>query len=73
MEVIYPKACGVDVQKSFVVVANPKQVRCIKGEKDDNKDAKRIADFLRLEQYVAVLFQTKILKSSESLHAIFTN
>ena len=104
MEVIYPKACGVDVHKSFivavicdstcvkpqylrkrfstfnnslidfrnwllandcqnvcmestgkyyvpvynaleshisnVVVANPKWVRCIKGEKDDNKDAK---------------------------------
>ena len=108
MEVIYPKACGVDVHKSFivavicdstsitpkysrkrfstfnnsliefrnwllendcynvcmestgkyyipvynalegfisnVVVANPKWVKAIKGEKDDNKDAKWIAD-----------------------------
>ena len=112
MEVIYPKSCGVDVHKSFivavicdstsvkpqylrkrfstfnnsliefrnwllandcqnvcmestgkyyvpvynaleghisnVVVANPKWVRCIKGEKDDNKDAKWIADLFKL-------------------------
>ena len=112
MEVIYHKACGVDVHKSFivavicdstsvkpqylrkrfstfnnslidfrnwllandcqnvcmestgkyylpvynaleghisnVVVANPKWVRCIKGEKDDNKDAKWIADLFKL-------------------------
>ena len=112
MQVIYPKACGVDVHKSFivavicdstsvepqylrkrfstfnnsliefrnwllnndcqnvcmestgkyyvpvynaleghisnVVVANPKWVRCIKGEKDDNKDAKWIADLFKL-------------------------
>ena len=112
MEVIYPKACGVDVHKSFIVavicdstsakpqylrkrfstfnnsliqfrnwllandcqnvcmestgkyyvpvynalegyisnviVANPKWVRCIKGEKDDNKDAKWIADLFKL-------------------------
>ena len=112
MEVIYQKACGVDVHKSFivavicdsttvkpqylrkrfstfnnsliefrnwllengcqnvcmestgkyyipvynaleghisnVVVANPKWVRCIKGEKDDNKDAKWIADLFKL-------------------------
>ena len=112
MEVIYPKACGVDVHKSFivavicdstsvkpqylrkrfstfnnsliefrnwllandcqnvcmestgkyyvpvynaleghisnVVVANPKWVACIKGEKDDNKDAKWIADLFKL-------------------------
>lgn len=112
MEVIYPKACGVDVHKSFivavicdstsvkpqylrkrfstfpnsliefrnwllandcqnvcmestgkyyvpvynaleghisnVVAANPKWVRCIKGEKDDNKDAKWIADLFKL-------------------------
>jgi len=112
MEVIHPKACGVDVHKSFivavicdstsakpqylrkrfstfnnsliefrnwllengcqnvcmestgkyyvpvynaleghisnVVVANPKWVRCIKGEKDDNKDAKWIADLFKL-------------------------
>ena len=111
MEVIYSKACGVDVHKSFivavicdstsitpkyykkrfstfnndlvkfrnwlidndcqnvcmestgkyyipvynaleghisnVVVANPKWVRCIKGEKDDNKDAKWIADLFK--------------------------
>ena len=112
MEVIYPKACGVDVHKAFivavicdstnqtpkylkkrfstfnnslidfrnwllnndcqnvcmestgkyyipvynalegfisnVVVANPKWVKCIKGEKDDNKDAKWIADLFKL-------------------------
>ena len=112
MEVIYPKACGVDVHKSFivavicdsttitpkyykkrfstfnndlvkfrnwlidndcqnvcmestgkyyipvynalegfisnVVVANPKWVAVIKGEKDDNKDAKWIADLFKL-------------------------
>ena len=112
MEVIYPKACGVDVHKSFivavicdstsvkpqylrkrfstfnnsliefrnwllandcqnvcmestgkyyvpvynaleshisnVVVANPKWVKCVKGEKDDNKDAKWIADLFKL-------------------------
>lgn len=112
MEVIYQKACGVDVHKSFivavicdsttikpqylrkrfstfnnsliefrnwllendcqnvcmestgkyyipvynalesyisnVVIANPKWVRCIKGEKDDNKDAKWIADLFKL-------------------------
>ena len=29
-------------------VANPKWVRCIKGEKDDNKDAKWIADLFKL-------------------------
>ena len=112
MKVIYPKACGVDVHKSFivavicdstgqttkyskkrfstfnnsliefrnwllendcqnvcmestgkyyipvynaleghisnVVVANPKWVAVIKGEKDDNKDAKWIADLFKL-------------------------
>ena len=112
MKVIYPKACGVDVHKSFivavicdstsiipkysrkrfstfnndlirfkdwllendcqnvcmestgkyyvpvynalenhisnVVVANPKWVKAIKGEKDDNKDAKWIADLFKL-------------------------
>ena len=112
MEIIYKKACGVDVHKSFivavicdsttvkpqylrkrfstfnnslidfrnwllendcqnvcmestgkyyipvynalkghisnVVVANPKWVKCIKGEKDDNKDAKWIADLFKL-------------------------
>ena len=112
MEVIYQKACGIDVHKSFIVavicdstsakpqylrkrfstfnnsliefrnwllandcqnvcmestgkyyipvynaleghisnviVANPKWVRCIKGEKDDNKDAKWIADLFKL-------------------------
>ena len=112
MEVIYPKACGVDVHKTFivavicdststipkyskkrfstynnsliefrnwliandcqnvcmkstgkyyipvynalegyisnVVVANPKWVAVIKGEKDDNKDAKWIADLFKL-------------------------
>lgn len=111
MKVIYPRACGVDVHKSFivavicisdsakpkyirkrfstfhnqlikfkdwlldndcqnvcmestgkyyipvynalenhisnVVVANPKWVKAIKGEKDDNKDAKWIADLFR--------------------------
>ena len=112
MEVIYPRACGVDVHKAFivavicisegikpkyirkrfstynndlikfrewliandclnvcmestgkyyipvynaleghisnVVVANPKWVKCVKGEKDDNKDAKWIADLFKL-------------------------
>ena len=112
MEVIYPKACGVDVHKTFivavicdstsitpkylrkrfstfnnsliqfrnwlidndcqnvcmestgkyyvpvynalegyisnVVVANPKWVKTIKGEKDDNKDAKWIADLFKM-------------------------
>ena len=33
---------------SNVVVANPKWVRSIKGEKDDNKDAKWIADLFKL-------------------------
>lgn len=33
---------------SNVVVANPKWVACIKGEKDDNKDAKWIADLFKL-------------------------
>ena len=32
---------------SNVVVANPKWVKCIKGEKDDNKDAKWIADLFK--------------------------
>ena len=112
MEVIYPKACGVDVHKSFIVVvicdstsitpkylrkrfstfnndlirfkdrliendccnvcmestgkyyvpvynaleghisnvivANPKWVKAIKGEKDDNNDAKWIADLFKM-------------------------
>ena len=33
---------------SNVVVANPKWVRAVKGEKDDNKDAKWIADLFKL-------------------------
>ena len=33
---------------SNVVVANPKWVKCIKGEKDDNKDAKWIADLFKI-------------------------
>ena len=32
----------------FLNFANPKWVRCIKGEKDDNKDAKWIADLFKL-------------------------
>ncbi|UWO52998.1 transposase [Catenibacterium mitsuokai] len=111
MEIVYPRSCGVDVHKSFivavicisesvkpkyikkrfstfnnqliqfrdwlienncqnvcmestgkyyipvynaleghisnVVVANPKWVKAIKGEKDDNKDAKWIADLFK--------------------------
>lgn len=31
-----------------VVVANPKQVKCIKGEKDDNKNAKWVANLCKL-------------------------
>lgn len=118
MEIVYPRACGVDVHKSFivavicisesikpryikkrfstfnnqliqfrdwliennchnvcmestgkyyipvynaleghipnVVVANPKWVKAIKGEKDDNKDAK----------WIAVLFKFGIVRSS---------
>ena len=33
---------------SNVVVANPKWVKCVKNEKDDNKDAKWIADLFKL-------------------------
>ena len=33
---------------STVVVANPKWIKCIKGEKDDNKDAKWIVDLFKL-------------------------
>ena len=33
---------------SNVVVANPKWVKCVKDEKDDNKDAKWIADLFKL-------------------------
>lgn len=33
---------------SNVVVANPKWVKCVKGEKDDNKDAKWISDLFKL-------------------------
>lgn len=33
---------------SNVVVANPKWVKCVNGEKDDNKDAKWIADLFKL-------------------------
>ncbi len=32
---------------SNIVVANPKWVKCIKGQKDDNKDAKWIADLFK--------------------------
>ena len=127
MKVIYPKACGVDVHKSFivavicdstgqttkyskkrfstfnnsliefrnwliendcqnvcmestgkyyipvynalegyisnVVVANPKWVAVIKGEKDDNKDAKWIAD----------LFKLGIVRSSFIPEKVFRN
>ena len=59
---------------SNVVVANPKWVKCIKNEKDDNKDAKWIADLFKLlALYVVVLFQIKILESLENLLDIFTN
>lgn len=37
---------ALDGYISNVVVANPKWVKCIKGEKDDNKNAKLIADLL---------------------------
>ena len=36
------------LQSTVGGVANPKWVRCIKGEKDDNKDAKWIADLFKL-------------------------
>ena len=151
MEVIYPKACGVDVHKSFivavicdsttitpkyykkrfstfnndlvkfrnwliendcdnvcmestgkyyipvynalegfisnVVVANPKWVAVIKGEKDDNKDAKWIADLFKLgivrssfipskkfrilREYTRYLYKLTCMKSSEKNR--FTN
>ena len=151
MEVIYPKACGVDVHKTFivavicdstnqipkyfkkrfstfnnsligfrewllendcqnvcmestgkyyipvynalegfisnVVVANPKWVKCIKGEKDDNKDAKWIADLFKLgivrssfipskkfrilREYTRYLYKLTCMKSSEKNR--FTN
>jgi len=47
MKVIYEKVCGVDVHKSFIVAV-------IKGEKDDNKDAK----------WIAYLFKLGIVRSS---------
>ena len=126
MKVIYPKACGVDVHKSFivavicdstsitpkysrkrfstfnndlirfkdwllendcqnvcmestgkyyvpvynalenhisnVVVANPKWVKAIKGEKDDNKDAKWIADLFKLAIVRSSFIRTKDLR-----------
>lgn len=151
MEVIYSKACGVDVHKSFivavicdstsitpkyykkrfstfnndlvkfrnwlidndcqnvcmestgkyyipvynalegfipnVVVANPKWVAVIKGEKDDNKDAKWIADLFKLgivrssfipskkfrilREYTRYLYKLTCMKSSEKNR--FTN
>ena len=151
MEVIYPKACGVDVHKTFivavicdsttitpkyykkrfstfnndlikfrnwlldndcqnvcmestgkyyipvynalegfisnVVVANPKWVKCIKGEKDDNKDAKWNADLFKLgivrssfipnkdfrilREYTRYLYKLTCNKSSEKNR--FTN
>lgn len=44
---------------SNVVVANPKWVAVIKGEKDDNKDAKWIADLFKLGIVRSSFIQTK--------------
>lgn len=38
----------LEVHISNIVVANPKLVSAVKGEKDDNKDAKWIADLFKL-------------------------
>ncbi len=72
---------------SNVVVANPKWVKCIKGEKDDNKDAKWIADLFKLgivrssfipnkdfrilREYTRYLYKLTCNKSSEKNR--FTN
>ena len=132
MEIVYPRSCGVDVHKSFivavicisesvkpkyikkrfstfnnqliqfrdwlienncqnvcmestgkyyipvynaleghisnVVVANPKWVKAIKGEKDDNKDAKWIADLFKF-----AISLKRISASSGNLPAISIN
>ena len=137
MEVIYPKACGVDVHKTFivavicdstnqipkylkkrfstfnnslidfrnwllnndcqnvcmestgkyyipvynalegfisnVVVANPKWVKCIKGEKDDNKDAKWIADLFKLGIVRSSFIPYKDFRVLREFTDIFTN
>lgn len=45
-----------------VVVANPKWVAVIKGEKDDNKDAKWIADLFKLGIVRSSFIPSKILE-----------
>lgn len=47
MQLAYPICCGVDVHKTFLV-ANPKWVSAVKGNKDDAKDSRWIGDLFRM-------------------------
>lgn len=58
---------------SNVVVANPKWVKAIKGEKDDNKDAKWIADLFKFGIVRSSYIPERIFVSSGNLHAISIN
>lgn len=46
LRIIHPICCGIDVHKKFVV-ANPKYLRSIKGQKTDDKDSAWIADLFK--------------------------
>ena len=55
---------------SNIFVANPKWVRAVKGEKDDDKDAKWIADLFK---FGIVLYLKKISASFANSLATSTN
>ena len=63
---------------SNVVVANPKGVKCIKGEKDDNKDAKWIANLFKMGLICSSYIPSKDFKflliySSSSVSVLSVN
>ena len=58
---------------SNIFVANPKWVRAVKGEKDDDKDAKWIADLFNLVLLEVVLYLKKISASFANSLATSTN
>lgn len=58
---------------SNVVVANPKWVKAIKGEKDDNKDAKWIADLFKFGIVRSSYIPEKDIRVLRNLPAISIN
>ena len=53
-----------------VVIANPKWVKAVKGNKDDTKDSKWIGDLFRLGLVKGSYIPCKKVRNSQGIHSL---